>query len=52
MQTESLQIHIDDCDNAGALTINYDYRIDKFTEAEIERMHEHMFNLLFEALKD
>ena len=50
MQTESLQIHIDDRENSGTLTINYDYREDKFTEKEIERMHEHMFNLLADAI--
>lgn len=52
MQTESLQIHIDDRDSEGVLTINYDYRTDKFTEKEIERMHEHMFNMFTDAVKN
>ena len=52
MQTESLQIHIDDRDSVGVLTINYDYRTDKFTEKEIERMHEHIFNLFIDVAKN
>jgi len=50
MQTESLQIHIDDRDNEGILKIHYDYQVEKFNEAEIERMHKHIFNLLFDAI--
>lgn len=50
MQTESLQIHIDDRDSEGVLTINYDYRTNIFTENEIERMHEHLFNLFADAV--
>ena len=52
MQTESLQIHIDDRDGEGVLTINYDYRTDIFTEAEMEHMHGHMFHLLADAVKN
>lgn len=52
MQTESLQIHIDDRDNEGILKIHYDYQVEKFTEKEIERMHEHIFNLLFDAINE
>lgn len=52
MQIENLQIHMDDRDDMGMLTINYDYRTDKFTEKEIERMHEHLSNLFADAIKD
>ena len=51
-QSESLQIHIDDRDNEGIFRIHYDYLIDKFTEHEIERLHQHICNLLFDAIAD
>lgn len=49
-QTESLQIHIDDRDNEGIFRIHYDYLIEKFSEYEIDRLHEHICNLLFDAV--
>ncbi|MBR3596878.1 MAG: amino acid adenylation domain-containing protein [Clostridia bacterium] len=52
MQTESLQIHIDDRDNEGIFRVHYDYFIEKFTEHEITKMHEHICNLLFDAITD
>lgn len=52
MQTESLQIHIDDRDNEGIFRIHYDYLIEKFTEHEIKKMHEHICNLLFSVIED
>lgn len=52
MQIESLQIHIDDRDGEGVLTVTYDYRTDKFTEKEIERIHEHLYNLFTDIVKD
>ena len=52
MQTESLQIHIDDRDSEGIFRVHYDYLIEKFTEHEIEKMHEHICNLLFDAITD
>ena len=52
MQTESLQMHIDDRDNEGILKIYYDYQTEKFTEKEIDKMHEHIFNLLFDAISE
>jgi len=51
-QSESLQIHIDDRDNEGIFRIHYDYLIEKFTEYEIDRLHEHICNLLLEAIKN
>lgn len=52
MQTESLQIHIDDRDSEGIFRVHYDYLAEKFTEHEIEKMHEHICNLLFSAIED
>ncbi len=52
MQTESLQIHIDDHDGESMLTINYDYRTVMFTETEIECMHEYMIRLFADAIKN
>lgn len=52
MQTESLQMHINDRDSEGILKIHYDYQTEKFTDEEIERMHEHIFNLLFDAINE
>ena len=51
-QSESLQIHIDDRDNEGIFRIHYDYLTNKFTEHEIDRLHEHICNLLFDAIQD
>ena len=51
-QSESLQIHIDDRDNEGIFRVHYDYLTEKFTEHEIDRLHEHICNLLFDAIQD
>ena len=50
MQTESLQIHIDDRDSKGVFRIHLDYRTDKFTASEVQRMYEHILNLLQDAI--
>ncbi len=50
MQTESLQIHIDDRDGKGVFCIHLDYRTDKFTNSEIQRMYGHILNLLQDAI--
>lgn len=50
MQTESLQIHIDDRDSKGVFRIHLDYRTDKFTVLEIQRMYGHILNLLQDAI--
>lgn len=50
LQTESLQIHIDDRDSENAFRIHLDYRTDKFTSAEVERMYTHILDLLLDAL--
>lgn len=51
-QSESLQIHIDDRDGEGVFRVHYDYLTEKFTETEIENMHSHICNLLFDAIKN
>lgn len=51
-QSESLQIHIDDRDNEGIFRIHYDYLLEKFAEYEIDRLHEHICNLLFDAIEN
>ncbi len=52
MQSETLEIHVDDRDNEGILKIHYDYEIEKLSEHHIEKMHKHIFNLLFDAIKN
>lgn len=49
-QTESLQVHIDDRDGEGAFRVHLDYRTDKFSDREIERMYSHILNLLLDAI--
>ena len=50
-QSESLQIHIDDRDNEGIFRIHYDYQTEKFTEYDIDMLHQHICSLLFDAVK-
>ncbi len=52
VQSESLQIHIDDRDNEGVFNISYDYQIDKFTEKDIKKIHEQLCNLLLDAIEN
>ena len=49
-QAESLQIHIDDRDGEGFFKLQYDYQTEKFTEHEIDMLHQHICNLLFDAI--
>ncbi len=49
-QGESLQIHIDDRDREGIFRIHYDYQTQKFTEEDIDRLHLHLCNLLFDGI--
>lgn len=51
MQTESLQIHFDDRNHDGIVHVNYDYQIAKFTKEEIDLIHSHIMNLLFDGIK-
>ena len=49
-QSESLQIHIDDRDSEGIFRVHYDYLTEKFTGDEIEKIHRHICNLLFDGI--
>lgn len=49
-QSESLQIHIDDRDSEEIFRVHYDYLTEKFTEDEIEKIHRHICNLLFDGI--
>lgn len=51
MQLESMQIHIEDRDNAGVFKIHYDYQTEKFSEKDISRLHSHLCNLIENVLK-
>lgn len=51
-QVESLQIHIDDRKSQGCYHVNYDYQIDKFTEADIDLLHQHVCNILLDAIEN
>lgn len=51
-QSESLQIHIDDRDNESIFRVHYDYLAEKFTKHEIDILHEHICNLLFDAINN
>ena len=51
VQSECLQIHIDDRDNEGIFRIHYDYQTEKFTEYDIDMLHQHICRLLFDAVK-
>ena len=52
LQGESLQIHIDDRDDESVFRIHYDYQTEKFNEHEIGMLHQHICNLLFDAIKN
>ena len=51
VQAESLQIHIDDRDIEGIFKLQYDYQKEKFTAEEIDGLHVHLCNLLFDAIE-
>lgn len=52
MQSESLQMHIDDRDRDGIYRIHYDYLTEKFSAQEIEGLHAHLVSLLFDAIRN
>ena len=52
LQGESLQIHIDDRDDENIFRVHYDYQTEKFNEHEIDMLHQHICNLLFDAIKN
>jgi len=48
-QPETLQIQANDRENTGGLFLCYDYRLDAFTESEIQSLHERLMTLLLDA---
>lgn len=50
MQTESLQIHIEDRDQKGSLRVHFDYQTEKFQEKEMEGLYGYMRRLLLDAI--
>lgn len=52
VQTESLQIHIDDRDSRGVFRFHFDYQTEKYAEDEIEQMYHHVLNLLSDAVEN
>ena len=52
VQTEALQIQIEDRDNTGILNIHYDYKESVFSEQQIERMHKSIMMIIRSALEN
>lgn len=50
IQNESLQIHVDDRNCEGIFRVTYDYQTEKFSGTEIEKLHEHLLNLLCDGI--
>lgn len=50
IQTESLQVHIDDRNSEGIFRVTYDYQTAKFSAEEIEKLHAHLINLLLDGI--
>lgn len=49
-QVESLYLHINDRENDGTITLNYDYQAEAFYSREIEFIHDHVIRILWHAL--
>ncbi|MBQ2917446.1 MAG: AMP-binding protein [Clostridia bacterium] len=49
---ESMQIHVYDMDNTGALQIFYDYQTDKFLEEEIKEIHNRILYIIKQVLQN
>jgi amino acid adenylation domain-containing protein len=45
-----LYLHINDRENDGSITLNYDYQADAFYSREIEFIHDHVVRILWHAL--
>ena len=50
-QSESLNIHINDRQGEGVFNLDYDYQNDLFNSNEVERIHEHLLNLIMDMIK-
>ena len=51
-QGEGLNIHINDRYQEGAFNFDYTYQTDLFTMRDIERMHRHLMNLIFDIVEN
>lgn len=51
-QFNSLSICVSDKDDTGLPELDYDYLLEVFNEADIDQMHNHMCNLLTDALEN
>ncbi len=50
--SNSLEIHVDDRDDNGIFRINYDYQTDKFTEHDINILHQRLVALICDAIEN
>ena len=48
--SDDLDIHITDLNDTGKLKVNYDYLIDKYTEKDIESMHNRILHMINQVL--
>ena len=46
MQTDTLQIHIEDHDRSGVLNVHYDFRNQQMTAADIARLHNAVLHII------
>ena len=51
-QGESLNIHINDRQREGAFHLDYTYQTELFTQHDIEQLHEHWLNLIFDMIEN
>ena len=49
--SDTLQIHFYDLDDTGIINIYYDYKISKFTEEEISKIHTRIMNMTLQILE-
>ncbi|MBR0535143.1 MAG: amino acid adenylation domain-containing protein [Clostridia bacterium] len=52
MQSEALQFHIDDRDNAGILRLHYDTRFAEFTDEQVDALHESICTTVFNIINN
>ena len=52
MQSETLQIHIDDRDSDGVFRVHYDYQTSKFDEYAIDNMHMRLTTLIDDIINN
>ena len=50
--SDDIDIHIFDLNDTGNFNIAYDYRVSKYSEAEIEKIHERLINIIQQVLKN